>query len=219
MSSVHRSLATEPLATAMAAIARDVDEACEQLLQVAEDGTSRLCLAMRHAAIGGGKRLRPLLTRAAADLFGVPRRYSLRAGLAAECLHVQSLIHDDLPCMDDDDGVDTSGRSADRLLPVGCGITNVARVRLFQIGEALAQGIHDLRRVTDGICGLDSIGHRSIAADGQSRHLAWRLHQMIGLRIEPADSPLDLRMPFMANQHDGPPVPLMTLDLPMNFGN
>jgi farnesyl diphosphate synthase len=57
---------------------------------------------MRHAAIGGGKRLRPLLTCAAAELFNVPERYALRAALAVECIHVHSLIHDDLPCMDDD---------------------------------------------------------------------------------------------------------------------
>jgi geranylgeranyl pyrophosphate synthase len=58
---------------------------------------------MRNAAIGGGKRLRPLLACASADLFAVPREMSLRAGLAVECIHVHSLIHDDLPCMDDDD--------------------------------------------------------------------------------------------------------------------
>jgi farnesyl diphosphate synthase len=58
---------------------------------------------MRHAAMGGGKRLRPLLVAASAELLGVPRERALRAGLAAECIHVQSLIHDDLPCMDDDD--------------------------------------------------------------------------------------------------------------------
>jgi farnesyl diphosphate synthase len=58
---------------------------------------------MRHAAIGGGKRLRPLLVVSAGALFGVPRHLALRAGLAVEALHVHSLIHDDLPCMDDDD--------------------------------------------------------------------------------------------------------------------
>jgi farnesyl diphosphate synthase len=57
---------------------------------------------MRHAAIGGGKRLRPLLVCAIGDLFSVPRANSIRAGLAVECVHVHSLVHDDLPCMDDD---------------------------------------------------------------------------------------------------------------------
>ena len=58
---------------------------------------------MRHAAIGGGKRLRPLLVQAASDLFNISRESALRVGLAVECIHVYSLIHDDLPAMDDDD--------------------------------------------------------------------------------------------------------------------
>lgn len=58
---------------------------------------------MRHAAIGGGKRLRPLLVYATAQLFGVDRDCAGRAAIAIECIHVYSLIHDDLPAMDDDD--------------------------------------------------------------------------------------------------------------------
>jgi len=58
---------------------------------------------MRHAAIGGGKRLRPLLVFATARLFGVDRDCTGRAAAAIECIHVYSLIHDDLPAMDDDD--------------------------------------------------------------------------------------------------------------------
>jgi farnesyl diphosphate synthase len=91
------------LRTAMDGVAADIDRAFENLLAVPDDGRARLYEAMRHAAIGGGKRLRPLLVRAAAELFHVDRRSSLRVGLAVECIHVYSLIHDDLPCMDDDD--------------------------------------------------------------------------------------------------------------------
>jgi len=58
---------------------------------------------MRHAAIGCGKRMRPLLVVAACDLFHVDRERALRVAIAIECIHVYSLIHDDLPCMDDDD--------------------------------------------------------------------------------------------------------------------
>ena len=58
---------------------------------------------MRHAAIGGGKRLRPLLTVAAARLFAIDETRAVRVGAAIEAIHVYSLIHDDLPCMDDDD--------------------------------------------------------------------------------------------------------------------
>lgn len=87
----------------LAQIAAEIDELFERVLVVPSDLSARLLYAMRHAAIGGGKRLRPLLACASADLFSVPRERSLRAGLAVECIHVHSLIHDDLPCMDDDD--------------------------------------------------------------------------------------------------------------------
>ena len=93
--------------TDMLARARDVaahiDMGFDRLLAVPDDARARLYDAMRHAAIGGGKRLRPLLVQAACDLFHISRESALRVGLAIECIHVYSLIHDDLPAMDDDD--------------------------------------------------------------------------------------------------------------------
>ncbi|MBK6707445.1 MAG: polyprenyl synthetase family protein [Sphingomonadales bacterium] len=66
------------------------------------DARQRLFEAMRHAAIGGGKRLRPLLVVATASIFNVARSYAVRAGAALESIQGYSLVHDDLPCMDDD---------------------------------------------------------------------------------------------------------------------
>lgn len=63
----------------------------------------RLLAAMRHAALGGGKRLRPFLVVESAALFGVARAGALHAGCALELVHCYSLVHDDLPSMDDDD--------------------------------------------------------------------------------------------------------------------
>jgi farnesyl diphosphate synthase len=63
----------------------------------------RVVAAMRHGSLEGGKRLRPLLVRQAAAIFSVPREAALPAGLAVEMVHCYSLIHDDLPAMDDDD--------------------------------------------------------------------------------------------------------------------
>jgi farnesyl diphosphate synthase len=63
----------------------------------------RIVEAMRYAGLGGGKRLRPFLTVETAALFGVPREQALMAGAAIECVHCYSLVHDDLPAMDDDD--------------------------------------------------------------------------------------------------------------------
>ena len=84
-------------------VALEVDALFGQLLADRGDGRDRLTAAMRHAAIGGGKRLRPLLTVAASRLFGIDPVRAVRAGAAIEAVHVYSLIHDDLPCMDDDD--------------------------------------------------------------------------------------------------------------------
>jgi len=91
------------LEAALRQVSTDVDALFDHLLAVPGDPREQLYLAMRHAAIGGGKRLRPLLTFATARLFSVDRTCVTRAGTAIECIHVYSLIHDDLPAMDDDD--------------------------------------------------------------------------------------------------------------------
>ena len=91
------------LGPTMRRTAADIDALFESLLADPSDARARLYGAMRYAAVGGGKRLRPLLALASASLFAVPRARALHAGLAVECIHVHSLIHDDLPCMDDDD--------------------------------------------------------------------------------------------------------------------
>src|SRR4051795_4677499 len=86
-----------------ARVRADVDNFFARLLAPTGDGRERLFEAMRHAAIGGGKRLRPLLTIAASRLFAIDPQRALRVGCAIEAIHVYSLIHDDLPCMDDAD--------------------------------------------------------------------------------------------------------------------
>ena len=81
----------------------DVDAFFAKALAPTGDNRERLFEAMRHAAIGGGKRLRPLLTIGASRLFALDRGRAVRVGCAIEAIHVYSLIHDDLPCMDDAD--------------------------------------------------------------------------------------------------------------------
>ena len=63
----------------------------------------RLIAAMEHALLGGGKRFRPLLVLETAKLFDAAAEPALQAAAAVECLHCYSLVHDDLPAMDDDD--------------------------------------------------------------------------------------------------------------------
>jgi farnesyl diphosphate synthase len=101
-----------------------VDALFLALLADPPDPSRRLYEAMRYAAVGGGKRLRPLLVIASSSLFQVPRPNALRAAVAVECVHVHSLIHDDLPCMDDDDlrrGKPTAHRAFDEATAVLAG--------------------------------------------------------------------------------------------------
>lgn len=97
------ALASLTLKQALDQISGEIDARFDALLAVPDDPRAPLYRAMRHAAIGGGKRLRPLLVCATARLFGVDRDCAARAATAIECIHVYSLIHDDLPAMDDDD--------------------------------------------------------------------------------------------------------------------
>jgi len=80
--------------------------------------------AMRYAVLSGGKRLRAFLVIQAADLFNVSRDYSVRVAAALEIMHAYSLVHDDLPCMDDDDlrrGVPTVHKKFDETIAVLAG--------------------------------------------------------------------------------------------------
>ncbi len=76
------------------------EAALDRLLPPAGDGP--VAAAMRHAAMGGGKRLRAYLVMESAALFGADPAGAARVAAAVECLHAYSLVHDDLPCMDDD---------------------------------------------------------------------------------------------------------------------
>jgi len=96
-------VAMPTLRAALTQVGGEIDRRFDALLTVPDDPRADLYRAMRHAAIGGGKRLRPLLVFATANLFGVDRECAGRAATAVECIHVYSLIHDDLPAMDDDD--------------------------------------------------------------------------------------------------------------------
>ena len=88
---------------ALAQNARDVDDLLGQLLPSRHDPESRLIEAVRYATLSGGKRIRPFLVMSSAALFGVSKPFALRVAAAIEMVHCYSLIHDDLPAMDNDD--------------------------------------------------------------------------------------------------------------------
>ena len=80
-----------------------VTVALDALIPRPDGPEARLMSAMRYAALGGGKRLRPFFVIQSGRLFDVDERALLRVAAAVECVHAYSLVHDDLPCMDDDD--------------------------------------------------------------------------------------------------------------------
>lgn len=144
-------------------VAASVEKMLDRLLPRAEGPEGRLAEAMRYAALGGGKRFRPFLVYQSATLFGVAAGAALRAAAAAECVHIYSLVHDDLPCMDDDDlrhGAPTVHRQYDEATAVlaGDGLLSLAfeiladpetheraRVRIELVRRlALASGAHGM---------------------------------------------------------------------------
>ena len=87
---------------ALAAAAAETDAALSKLIPEGEGPEAQVLDAMRYSALAGGKRLRPFLVLTSADLFNVSRTCSTRVAAAVEMVHTYSLIHDDLPAMDDD---------------------------------------------------------------------------------------------------------------------
>jgi farnesyl diphosphate synthase len=84
-------------------VADRITVALDQLIPAASGPEAQLMRAMRHGALGKGKRLRPFITIEVGRMFGAQEKSLLRAAAAVECIHAYSLVHDDLPCMDDDD--------------------------------------------------------------------------------------------------------------------
>ncbi|MGG7603914.1 polyprenyl synthetase family protein [Massilia sp. BKSP1R2A-1] len=87
----------------MQGVQLEVERALENYLPAASAVPARLHEAMRYTALGGGKRVRPLLAYASGALFGGDAQALARVASAVEMIHVYSLVHDDMPCMDDDD--------------------------------------------------------------------------------------------------------------------
>lgn len=103
MARVPVAVNSDRLGQAMQDSAGEVERMMNLLLPKADDAEAPLLEAMRYSSLGGGKRLRPFLVQQSAALFGVDSRCATRVGAAVEFMHCYSLIHDDLPAMDDSD--------------------------------------------------------------------------------------------------------------------
>ena len=108
----------------LASVAEQMEETLAAVLPAPEGHQSVIMETMRYAALGGGKRLRPFLMIETARMLGLEDKGVHIAAAALECLHVYSLVHDDLPCMDDDDlrrGKPTVHKAYDEALAVLAG--------------------------------------------------------------------------------------------------
>src|SRR6202050_752420 len=111
------------------AAAKEIESVLEKLLSTAPlegelSRPARLIEAMRYSSLGGGQRFRPFLVVESAALFDVPRGNALMAGAALECVHCYSLVHDDLPAMDNDElrrGQPTAHRKFDEATAILAG--------------------------------------------------------------------------------------------------
>ncbi|MFY9770635.1 MAG: polyprenyl synthetase family protein, partial [Xanthobacteraceae bacterium] len=120
---------TNPFLARLDAVAAETETLLDRLLAAASAPgelarPARLIEAMRYASLGGGKRFRPFLVVESASLFRVPRHNSLMAGVALECIHCYSLVHDDLPAMDNDElrrGQPTAHRKFDEATAILAG--------------------------------------------------------------------------------------------------
>jgi farnesyl diphosphate synthase len=158
----------------MKAVQASTEQALERFLPPAGRVPAKLHEAMRYTTLGGGKRVRPLLVHAAGALFGAEPDILARAASAVEMIHVYSLVHDDMPCMDDDalrrgkPTVHVAYDEATALLVgdalqaqafgVLAGATSVPPARLVTMLRLLADAAG-----TNGMCGgqaidLDSVG-------------------------------------------------------------
>ena len=118
----------------MARVAANVEQALGVLLPPVEGAEARLAGAMRYATLGGGKRLRAFLVMESAALFGVAETCAARVAASVEMLHAYSLVHDDLPAMDNDDlrrGKPSTHRAFDEATAILAG--DALQCRAFEI--------------------------------------------------------------------------------------
>jgi len=127
------------VSAALAEHAAVVEAAIDVLLPLPDGFERRVMEAMRYATLGGGKRLRAFLVMECASLFGASVPAAARVAASVEMLHAYSLVHDDLPCMDDDDlrrGQPSTHRKFDEATAVLAG--DALQTRAFELLAGLA---------------------------------------------------------------------------------
>ncbi|WP_368416506.1 polyprenyl synthetase family protein [Falsiroseomonas sp.] len=169
------------LATALPQAAAEIEQTLDALLPAAEGAEARLYEAMRYAAMGGGKRMRGFLVMEGARQFGVSRASALRVAGAIELLHAYSLVHDDLPAMDDDDlrrGKPTAHKAFDEATAILAG--DALQTQAFQV-------LADEDTHSDSAVRIELV--RCLARAAGARGMCGG--QMLDMLAEQAGAPLD----------------------------
>jgi farnesyl diphosphate synthase len=190
----------EPLADALRRVAGEVEQAIDVLLPVPEGLEARLFEAMRYATLGGGKRMRGFLVMQSAGLFGVDHQCAARVAASVEMLHAYSLVHDDLPAMDNDDlrrGQPSTHKKFDEATAILAG--DALQARAFEIlaepdthsnPEARAELVLALAHASGarGMCGgqmIDMLGEgQQLTADEIGRLQALKTGRLIQYSVE-----------------------------------
>ena len=169
------------LATALPQAAAEIEQTLDALLPAAEGAEARLYDAMRYAAMGGGKRMRGFLVMEGARQFGVSRASALRVAGAIELLHAYSLVHDDLPAMDNDDlrrGKPTVHKAFDEATAILAG--DALQTQAFQV-------LADEDTHSDSAVRIELV--RCLARAAGARGMCGG--QMLDMLAEQAGAPLD----------------------------
>ena len=166
----------------MHAIQRRTETALENALPAASIAPARLHEAMRYAALGGGKRVRALLAHAAGELVGAQPEALDLVACALECIHAYSLVHDDMPCMDNDTlrrGKPTVHIQYDEATALLVG--DALQTQAFELLARPGLGVPDTRRLAMVTLLAQASGSRGMAG-GQAMDLA-----NVGRRISRAE--------------------------------
>ena len=166
----------QPLADRLAGYSQQVDAQLERILPPASGPAERLFAAMRYSVLNGGKRLRPALCFAAADAIGNSNTNTAKVAAAVEMIHAYSLIHDDLPAMDNDDlrrGKPTCHIQFDEATAIlaGDALQSLAFQQLTELTDMASDSLVELMSILatySGCSGMAAGQAIDLAATGQT---------------------------------------------------
>ena len=183
----------------MAAYKARIEGVLENCLALPDSGTARLREAMRYSSLGGGKRLRPLLVYVAGESLGAPLEKLDAPAAAVELIHAYSLVHDDLPAMDDDDlrrGRPTCHRAFDEATAIlaGDALQTLAFQTLAALPSPPAVTVSILREISLAVgTGVGRVGDLAVDDAGAVADGTRVTDELAGAQVAPCRSEISPR--------------------------